>query len=122
MNIFIQDTKVLGGGVTIVDNFSLGNFMMKSSNLRDWTFPVMLGHKFNYQVNYKTNEPLKLNIVSGLSGYEYRMILLKYQFDPRRQEYIDVIKKSDVIDLSDDIVSYQNKGNERITLTLGNYE
>lgn len=111
INSYAQDIKSVGSGVTLITPHSYGTMYMKSKDLIDWTFPIVTGFKFQ-------SDEWFMNVL-GSTEYELRIVTALEEFDSKR-EFLDIYKGSSTIDLSDNILAYNNKDNERISLKLGN--
>lgn len=100
------DTRVisykLAGGVTTMYTDGGGQYVLRSVDPRSWSIPVFHGI---------TAYPL---VTGGNTLPTYSLFGASVM--------MDINLGATSIDISDNIINYQNQNNERISLTLGNYK
>lgn len=103
-----EGTAAEGIGICFLTTYSLGNFLFRSSNFRDWTIPVYLGPSLHD----------KFPLVSGGSLGNLFTSFGSSRGDLKSK--LEFFMGTSTLDLSDNVISYSNQNNDRISLTLGN--
>lgn len=100
-------------GITNTNWHLQESYMFSSPNMQDWTAPLYLGQSARSATN---DNVVEVNtVIAGLSDN------IEVVLNGESQNFIS-LKGSTEIDISENLVSYSNTNNQRVTLTLGNYK
>lgn len=94
--------------------FRYGNYLLFSEDFINWTVPISIGGDvFGGNLD---------NLNSGIiSGGSLPFLFSILQNGMSANSRLDFNKGASVLDISDDIIDYSNQNNERVSITLGNF-
>lgn len=106
----------VSGGATKLYDKHINCYLFKSTDMVHWSNPIFL---YNSE-GVRTYDPEGLfnnppTVVAGTSNLPEFMIL-------GCSQVLYSMKGASELDISDNIISYQNSNNERISLTIGNFK
>lgn len=106
-----QDNIINEGGATYTSSTRIQTLLLKSNDMLNWSIPVYLGITEHLVLAYSYDIPM---VIAGTTAGDEVALFGDY--------YFRLSKGSSTVDVSNNIINYQNQNNERISLTLKNYD
>ena len=106
-------------GAYLQYNKTFGLHLLQSNDFKNWSLPIYVGSTEFQEIHHDIN----CGIVSGGSlSNLFSIFTIGYGSLIDSFTRMDFNKGNSSLDISDNIIDYTNQNNERISITLGNFE